>query len=129
MTKSRGGYAADAAFTRPFFSRTPLPFGLLFGAALLLYLSFQSISLDDFDSVSFALALDHFDISLQQPHPPAFPVYIAMGRVLRSLVTDSRSALTLVSAIGGAVAVTALAWLGTEMGQPLAGFLAALWTM
>jgi hypothetical protein len=96
---------------------------------LLLYLSFQSISLDDFDSVSFALALDHFDITLQQPHPPGFPVYVAAGRLIRLLVSDPRAALTLLSAISGAVAVTTLAWLGTESGLPRAGLLAALWLM
>src|SRR5947207_11361643 len=89
--------------------------------AILLYTNFQSISLDDFDSVSFALALDHFDISLQQPHPPGFPVYVAVGRAVRDIVGDSRAALTLVSAISGAAAVAALAWLGAEMGQPIAG--------
>ncbi len=92
-----------------------IPLILLFSTALLLYLSFQSISLDDFDSVSFALALDHFDISLQQPQPPGFPVYVAMGRVLRALTGDPRTALTLLSAVGGAAGAVALAWLGAEM--------------
>jgi hypothetical protein len=104
-------------------------FALLFlgGAALLLYLSFQSISLDDFDSVSFALALDHFDIALQQPHPPGFPVYVAAGRVVRLFTGDPRIALTFLSAISGSAAVLALAWLGKESGQPRAGLIAALW--
>ncbi len=102
---------------------------LLFGTALLLYLSFQSISLDDFDSVSFALALDHFDIALQQPHPPGFPVYVVAGRVVRLFIGDPRAALTFLSAISGAAAVLALSWLGMEVGQPRAGLIAALWLM
>src|SRR3954471_400111 len=68
-------------------------------ATTLFYVSFQSISFDDFDSGSFALALDKFDIGLQQPHPPGFPVYIATARALRSLTGDRRTALTLLSVI------------------------------
>src|SRR5712691_8721283 len=115
MTQSWGGSrrrptcSSALPHIRPFLSRTKLLFALLFAAALLLYVNFQSISLDDFDSVSFALALDHFDISLQQPHPPGFPVYVAVGRAVRGIVGDSRAALTLVSAISGAAAVAALA--------------------
>ncbi|MCC7448908.1 MAG: DUF2723 domain-containing protein [Anaerolineae bacterium] len=102
---------------------------LLLVAALILYLSFQSISLDDFDSGSFALALDHFDIGLQQPHPPGFPVYIATGRLLYAITANRVLSLTLLSAISGAIAIGALAWLGAEAGQRRAGLLAALWLM
>ena len=96
-------------------------------AVLLLYLNFQSISLDDFDSGSFALALDHFDIGLQQPHPPGFPVYVAAGRIVRAVVGDRRLALTLLSAVSGVVAVGLMAWLGAAFGSVAAGLLAALW--
>src|SRR5260221_12328783 len=75
---------------------------LLFLTALLLYLNFQSISLDDFDSGSFALALDHFDIGLQQPHPPGFPVYVAMGRAIRIVAGGFPAAVTLIRGINGA---------------------------
>ncbi len=105
------------------------PPALLLFAAIVLYLSFQSISLDDFDSGSFALALDHFDIALQQPHPPGFPVYIAAGRLIYAITGNQLLSLTLISAISGAIAVSALAWLGAEAGQKRAGFLAALWLM
>lgn len=106
-----------------------LPPALVLVAALILYLSFQSTSLDDFDSGSFALALDHFDIALQQPHPPGFPVYIAAGRLLYAITGNRLLSLTLLSAISGAIAVGTLAWLGAEAGQRHAGLLAALWLM
>jgi len=56
-------------------SAGPLPRGwnlpiVILTTALLLYLPFRSISLDDFDSYSFALALEDFDLTLQQPQPP-----------------------------------------------------------
>jgi 4-amino-4-deoxy-L-arabinose transferase-like glycosyltransferase len=98
-------------------------------AALLLYLSFQSPALDDFDSISFALALDHFDISLQQPHPPGFPIYIMLGQVISSLTGDPRSALTFLSAVTGSVVIGALTWIGAEMSNRRVGLLAGLWMM
>ena len=38
-------------------------------------------SLEDIDSVNFALALHDFDIRKHQPHPPGYPVVVALGRV------------------------------------------------
>lgn len=81
-------------------------------AALALYLATRSLSLDDFDSGSFVLALDRFDPVLQQPQPPGFPVYVALGRLVHAVVPDPVAALTLLSAIGGAAAVGLVAVLG-----------------
>src|SRR5215475_4955751 len=94
--------------------------------AALLYLNFQSISLDDFDSVSFALALNHFDIGLQQPQPPGFPIYVAMGDLAHSIYPEAKTALTIVSVVAGAVGVGAMLWFGTEIGNLTSGLLAAL---
>ncbi len=92
----------------------------------MLYVNFQSISLDDFDSGSFALALNHFDIALQQPQPPGFPVYIGMGHLTLALTGNPRAALTLLSAIMGSIAVGGLTWLGAQMGDWPTGLLAGL---
>src|SRR5205085_240330 len=35
-------------------------------------------SLEDIDSINFAFGLHHFDPALHQPHPPGYPVYIAL---------------------------------------------------
>jgi hypothetical protein len=109
--------------------RRALVFALFFFTALILYLAFQSIGLDDFDSFSFVLALTHYDIQLQQPHPPGFPVYIALGRLVQTVISDPQSALTMISAICGAVAMAALAWIGAQLFSLRAGILAALWMM
>ena len=63
------------------------PLGVLV-ISLLLTLPFRSLSLDDFDSYSFALALDDYDLALQQPQPPGFPVYIALARILRLICPE-----------------------------------------
>ena len=82
------------------------------------HLPFLSRSLEDIDSINFALGLRHFDVAAHQPHPPGYPVYIALGRVALAGVeaavpgarpaTAASLALALLSALGGALAVAAL---------------------
>lgn len=79
----------------------------LFAGSLALYVGTRSISLDDFDSFNFARAIDHFDVRLNQPQPPGYLLYILGARFLDLLVHDHQMALTLLSAIGGAVMVSA----------------------
>ncbi len=86
----------------------------LAAAYFVLHLPFLAPSLEDIDSINFALGLHHFDIVQHQPHPPGYPVYILMGRLslwVLSAVTSMSAvridavALAIWSAIGGAVAV------------------------
>ena len=101
---------------------------LLLSVTLPLYLAFQSISLDDFDSYSFALALRQFSLDLHQPQPPGFPVYIFIGRITLALCSEPLAALTLLSAISGAAStlcIFGLAQLGGAR-KPLHGVGAAV---
>ena len=87
-------------------------------AYLLAHLPFLAPSLEDYDSINFALGLRDFDPSRHQPHPPGSPVYIALGRALLapiaalwpSLGRVAAEALTLAlwSAVAGAVAIVSL---------------------
>ncbi|HIQ01539.1 MAG TPA: hypothetical protein EYH30_05350 [Anaerolineales bacterium] len=89
-----------------------LPPLLLLAVTLPLYLAFRSISLDDFDAYSFALALEHFNLDLQQPQPPGFPVYVFLGRILLPLAGGPRAALTLLSGLSGAAIALVVYGLG-----------------
>jgi len=98
------------------FSRQILSVAAVYVAAHLIFLA---PSLEDIDSINFALGLRHFDVANHQPHPPGYPVYIALGRVsltvIRALAPSLDTAraeaiaLALWSAIGGGVALLA-AW-------------------
>ena len=44
------------------------------------HLAFLSPTLEDIDSVNFALGVRHFDVAQHQPHPPGFPVFIALAK-------------------------------------------------
>ena len=48
-------------------------------AFLVAHLAYLPSSLEDLDSINFALGLRHFDVANQQPHPPGYPIYIALG--------------------------------------------------
>lgn len=84
-------------------------------AWLTAHLPWLAPSLEDIDSINFALGLHHFDPGLHQPHPPGYPVYIALGRLLHPFAALVRTdatpdrvdalALALLSAVAGAFAV------------------------
>lgn len=86
---------------------------LVVALALLVYLPFQSISLDDFDSFNFARALTHFQPAVGTPHAPGYVLYIALGRLILLLTGDPRTALTLLSAVCTALAYGVLFLLAT----------------
>jgi hypothetical protein len=91
---------------------------LLYFAAHLPYLA---PSLEDIDSINFALGLRDFDIARHQPHPPGSPIYILLGRGMLAALSSVRSSLSqtaaeafalgLWSAVGGGLALVAAAHL------------------
>jgi len=95
-------------------ARRAIPYAIAL-AYLLGHLPFLAPSLEDIDSINFALGLHHFDPALHQPHPPGYPVYIALGRVSLALIHTvapaldpgraDALALAIWSAIGGALAL------------------------
>jgi len=88
---------------------------VIFVVALALYLSTLSISLDDWDSVDFALGLREFNVSNQQPHPPGFPVYIFLGKIFNFFFRDILLSLTFMNALFGAFSLVIFYFLIMEM--------------
>jgi hypothetical protein len=85
-------------------------------AALFLatHLAFLPPTLEDIDSINFAMGVRDFDVAHHQPHPPGYPVFIALGKlstpivkVLRVRGAESR-ALALWSAVFGAMLIPLL---------------------
>jgi len=68
-------------------------------------------TLEDLDSINFALGVRHFDVAQHQPHPPGYPVFIAMGKAstaaLRAagIASPESRGLALWSAVAGAAVV------------------------
>jgi len=80
------------------------------GAAvfLALHLLYLPRSLEDLDSINFALALHHFDVAAHQPHPPGYPAFIAVAKLARLAVPSDARALALVGIAAGALGIVAL---------------------
>ena len=87
---------------------------VLAAAYLAAHLPSLAPSLEDIDSINFALGLRDFDPARHQPHPPGSPVYIALGRAL----------LAVVSAIGSTLSQTAAEALTLSLWSALAGAVA-----
>ena len=76
-----------------------------------------SPTLEDIDSLNFALGLRDFDPGRHQPHPPGYPVYVALGRMSYAVVARAGGsldrlaaealALSIWSVIAGAMAIVA----------------------
>jgi len=80
-------------------------------------LACRSHYLYDVDSVNFALGLRRFDPSAHQPHPPAYFLYICLGRIANALFHDANTALVAISiaaSCGALFAIYALTddWFG-----------------
>ena len=90
--------------------------GSVLGAVFLaLHLPFLPHSLEDLDSINFALGVRHFDVAQHQPHPPGYPLFIAGAKLLAALGLSEVHALSLLGVISGGLAVLALLKLFAEL--------------
>jgi len=76
---------------------------------LAFHLPYLPSSLEDLDSINFALGVRHFDVARHQPHPPGYPVYILIAKGVHAVVPSEARALGLLSAAAGALGVLAIA--------------------
>jgi len=73
------------------------------------------------DSVHFALALDNYDITLHQPHPPGYALYILLTKPIYWLTHDANTALIITGIILSVALVYAIFYLAKEVyGQRIA---------
>lgn len=80
------------------------------GAAVIIVSRFwaEAASLYEWDSVQFAMAIDNFDIAHNSPHPPGYPVFVFLARLLDLLVKDNTRSLTLTSTLSSCLTPFAL---------------------
>ena len=78
-------------------------------AALFLvgHLPMLASSLEDVDSANFALGLRYFDPASYRPHPPGYPIYIALSKAAATVMSEPH-ALAIWGVLCGALAAFAL---------------------
>jgi len=72
-------------------------------------------SMWDWDEALFSLGMRSYDVTLHHPHPPGFPVYIAMGKLMRLVFASDFRALQAVNLIAGVLAFPAMFLLAREL--------------
>jgi hypothetical protein len=86
-------------------------------AFTLAHVPFLPLSLEDIDSVNFALGVRDFDVATHRPHPPGYPVYILLGKIAKAAVSIAiggsesvreAKALAIVSLAAGLLAIGSL---------------------
>lgn len=85
---------------------------LLVAGVALGHLGALPTTLEDIDSVNFALGVRDFDPAQHRPHPPGYPIYIALGKaatvVTQALWPDGRADRVEARALAGLSLVGAL---------------------
>jgi hypothetical protein len=69
------------------------------------HLAFLPPTLEDLDSMNFALGVRDFDLTKHQPHAPGYPVFIALGKLSRAIWPSEAGSLSWWSALFGALSV------------------------
>ncbi|MEA2239547.1 MAG: hypothetical protein QOC81_4271 [Thermoanaerobaculia bacterium] len=72
-------------------------------------------SLWDWDEALFCLGMRSYDVTVHHPHPPGFPVYIALGRVVRTVIPSDFRALQAVNLVAGMLVFPAIFFLAREL--------------
>ena len=69
----------------------------------------------DWDETLFCLGMRSYDVGLHHPHPPGFPVFIAIARIVRLVVHDDFRSLQAVSLASGVLLFPAMFLLAREL--------------
>ena len=108
--------------------RVLLPFSL-FLLTIISRLPFTSTYLYNMDSGHFALALGNYNITVHQPHPPGYFLYVMMGRLLNLFIKDANVIFVVISIVFSGLTVVAVYYLGREIFNKRIGIFAALIAM
>lgn len=99
------------------------------GLAVLTILSrlpFRTQYLFNWDAGNFALALNHYDVTQHQPHPPGYFFYVLVGRWLQVFTGEANAALVAESILFSGLAVAMVYLFGARLYNRPTGIVAAI---
>jgi hypothetical protein len=90
-------------------------------------------TLEDIDSINFAMGVERFDVAAHRPHPPGYPVFVAFGKLSTGAVSQfgwdrdraAAAGLSVVSVVTGALAILVITAFWMAVGLTPAGSLLA----
>jgi hypothetical protein len=98
---------------------------LFFIITVISRIPFTSKYLYHMDSVQYALALEQYDITVHQPHPPGYFLYVMLGRLLNLFIQDANITFIVISILFSGLTVVAVYYLGKEIFDKKIGIIAA----
>lgn len=107
---------------------TSIPLFLFF-ITIVSRIPFRSRVLYHMDSVQYALATEHYDISVHQPHPPGYFLYVMLGKLLNTITHDSNTSFVIISILASGALVVAVYALAKRMFNERTALAASLLAM
>jgi hypothetical protein len=119
-------------------ARLRLPLAAIALLFLVTHLRALPQTLEDIDSINFAMGVEDFDVARHQPHPPGYPVFIALAKASTAAVgavapgwdRDRRAAagLAIWGVLAGAIAVFVVArfWIAAGLAPAIAAMAAVV---
>ena len=92
-----------------------LSYWLLFAVCAATRFLAMARSLWDWDEVLFCLGMRAYDVTNHHPHPPGFPVYIGLGKLVRFVIHDDFRALQAINLAAGMLVFPAVFMLAREL--------------
>lgn len=97
-----------------------------FTATAVSRIPFRDRTLFSWDSGSFALALERFDLGQQRPHPPGYILYVGVGRLFELFTRSPNEALVALSIFSAALSVAGVYLVGRSIFSHTVGIVAAV---
>jgi hypothetical protein len=102
---------------------------LLFLLTVATRIPFSSKLLYHMDSVHFALALERYDVTVHQPHPPGYFLYVMLGRLVHLFINDANGVFVFLSIVFSGLTVAVIFLLAEEMYDRKTGVVAACFAL
>jgi len=96
---------------------------------ILLRLPFRTHLPPTWDSVQYVLGILHYDVTLHQPHPPGYYLYVHTAKLLTNLGLRPYTALVTLSFLAGGLTVALLIWWAGRLWGKYGALGAAVFTL
>src|SRR4051812_12093975 len=92
--------------------------GALLAGATALHAATLARSAEGWDGIGFLLSIERFDLADARPHPPGYPVYVALLKAFHAIVGAPLGAALVLSCLSLALATWALGVLADRLHGP-----------